>query len=168
MPNLAAFSSIFSHPTWDVLAVFFFVAAGFFYGISMGRTRMTAVLLSIYISQLLFEHTRFINFFLESREILEIFLLKAAAFFALIVILSHFLTKSVFRPMAEDSGIWWQIFLLSFSEVGLLISAVFRLLPAVELFTFSPLVSYFFASPNAYFWWLILPLLVLFVIMRRK
>ncbi|MEK7595959.1 MAG: hypothetical protein AAB564_00165 [Patescibacteria group bacterium] len=167
MPNLAAFSSIFANPTWDILTVFFFVAAGFFYGISAGRTRMVAVLFSIYISQLLFEHTRFINFFLEDREILEIFLLKAAAFFALIVILSHFLIRSVFSR-SEDSGVWWQIFLLSFSEVGLLISAVFRLLPAVELFTFSPLVSYFFASPNAYFWWLILPLIVLFVILRKK
>ncbi|MBI2628441.1 MAG: hypothetical protein HYW71_03445 [Candidatus Niyogibacteria bacterium] len=168
MLNLAAFSSVFANPTWDVLAVFFFVAAGFFYGISAGRARMTAVLLSIYISQLLFEYTRFINFFLEGRKIMEIFLLKAAVFFVLIIILSHFFIRNVFRPISEDSGIWWQIFLLSFSEVGLLISVVFRLLPAAELFTFSPLVSYFFASPNAHFWWLILPLFVLFAIIRRK
>lgn len=166
--NLGEISQILSNPTWDVIAVLFFVAVGFFYGISVGKDRLVAVLFALYSSKLLFDNFEFIDFFVEGRPALDIFLFRAFAFVILAALLSFLFVKTIFRDRRQATKAWWQVFLLSFLEVGLFISIVFTLLPNLGLFEFSPLVQLLFASPDAFFWWLALPLPALFLIMRRS
>lgn len=167
--NLAAASQIASNSSWDVVLFLVFVAVGFLYGLSSGRARLIAVLFSLYISYLLLGNARFIDRLLEGRELLEIFFFQLTFFLVLVILLSIFFSKTLsFVRKNVASQKWWHVFLLSFLETGLFASIAFRLLPDAQLFTFSPLVQYLFASPNAFFVWLFLPLPVLFFIMRKS
>lgn len=166
--SLESLSNIFSNASWDIVALLVFVAVGFFYGLLSGRTRLIAILLALYISQLLFENFRFLDAFIAEKGTLEMLFIRLAIFTALVVVLSFFFSRILFISKSVVSQKWWQIFLLSFLGVGLFVSMVFRLLPDIQLFTFSPLVQYLFASPSALFWWLLLPLPVLFFIMRKQ
>ncbi len=171
MLQIAALENIFetlTNTTWDILVIFFFVSAGFFYGLSAGKTKLLSVLFSLYISILLFNKFPYLNIITEGRDVFQIFLIKTGLFLALIIILWILFSRSVFKGTRNTERVW-QIFILSFLEVGLFTSAIFQLLPAKELFTFSPVVELLFASEKTFFWWLVLPLVsLLFIISKRK
>ncbi|MFC1751693.1 hypothetical protein ACFLY5_00935 [Patescibacteria group bacterium] len=160
-------SQIMSNPAWDVIVMIFFLGVGFFYGLLAGRKKMLSVLFSIYISILLLINFSYLDFFVEGKELLQVFLFRAGLFLVLILLLSILFNKTIFR-VADKKNKWWQIFLLSFLEVGLLTSAMFQLLPAKDLFEFSPVIETVFASSDIFFWWLTLPLVALFFILRKK
>ena len=166
LANLETATKILSNPTWDLLVLLFFLAMGFFYGLMAGKKKLLAILFSIYISIILLENFNYLDFFTQGEKIFNVFFVRASTFLALIVLLGILFAKTIFRgkPRREK---WWQVFLLSFLETGLLMSAVFQLLPAKDLFTFSPFVQTFFASTEVFFWWLTLPLVALFFILRR-
>ena len=168
MANLETISKILTHPTWDLMVIFFFIAAGFFYGISAGKTRLIAVLFSLYVSAIVFENFSYLDFLTKSRPLIEVFLVRSAIFGILVVLLAMLFNKHLSRDYTSGTKVWWQIFLLSFLEVGLLMSFIFQLLPAKELFTFSPIVENIFASSRAFFWWLTLPLVALFVTVKKR
>jgi len=168
LANLETISRILTHPTWDFLIVLFFVAAGFFYGITSGKTKLIAVLFSLYVSGLIFENFSYLDFFIKGRPLLEVFLLRAAVFTIIVILLSALFNKVLWRDGNSGAREWWQVFLLSFLEVGLLMSFIFQFLPAKELFNFSPLVKNIFASNRAFFWWLTLPLVSLFFLARKR
>src|SRR3989344_354427 len=166
MPNLDSITGVLNGPSWGIIALFVFLAAGVFYGLTTGRSRLVAVLFALYTGALIFENLAFVETFTRGKGLLEIFLWRVGIFAGLVLILSFFFSKFVF-PYRPESGRLWQILLLSFLEVGFFDSFAFRLLPSVELFTFSPAVQFLFVSPGAFFWWLVLPLPALFLIMRR-
>ncbi len=166
LASLESVSKILSNPTWDLLVVLFFVAAGFFYGMVAGKKKLLAVLFAIYISIVLLPNFGYLDYFTQDGGIFTVFLTRALAFFTLIVLLGFLFAKTIFRGKPKKEK-FWQIFVLSFLEVGLFMSASFQLLPAKDLFDFSPLVQTFFASSGIYFWWLTLPLVALFFILRR-
>jgi hypothetical protein len=168
LANLETISKILTHPTWDLLVVFFFIAAGFFYGITSGKTKLIAVLFSLYISGLVFENFSYLDFVTKGRTLMETFLFRSLIFAVLIFLLAVLFNRILSRDYVSGTRVWWQVFLLSFLEVGLLMSFIFQLLPARELFKFSPLVENIFASSRAFFWWLTLPLVALFFIARRR
>lgn len=168
LANLETISKILTHPTWDLLAIFFFVAIGFFYGITLGKTKLIAVLFSLYISGFVFENFSYLDFLTKGRPLFEAFLFRATAFGILIIILTFLFNRVLSRDYTSGTREWWKIFLLSFLETGLLMSFIFQLLPAKQLFSFSPLVENVFASSRAFFWWLTLPLVALFFIARRR
>lgn len=161
------FSKIISHPTWDVLVLLFFIAAGFFYGISRGKRGLIGALFAIYAAQIIFSNFSYLDFLVKRRSVFEIFLFRAAIFFIFVIILSILFTKVISRGREIERG-WGKVFMLSFLESGLLISSLFQLFPLKKLFTFSPLSQYLFVSESAYFWWLVLPILSLIFIVDRK
>ncbi len=168
LANLEAISKILAHPTWDLLMVFFFIAAGFFYGITSGKTKLIAVLFSLYVSGLVFANFSYLDFLTKGRTLLETFLVRSVAFGILIFLLTILFNRILSRDSVSGTRVWWQIFVLSFLEVGLLMSFIFQLLPAKEIFVFSPVVQNIFASSRAFFWWLTLPLVALFFVSRKR
>jgi len=168
LANLESISKILSHPTWDLMVIFFFVAAGFFYGISAGKTKLIAVLFSLYVSALIFQNVYYFDAFIKGRNLLETFLFRAAIFLIIVFLLALLFNKLLPHDTAPGMKSWPSIFILSFLETGLLMSLIFQLLPAKELFTFSPVVQNIFASDKVLFWWLTLPLVALFFIARKK
>jgi hypothetical protein len=165
--NLQNISKVLSNPSWDLMVVLFFIAAGFFYGITLGKTKLIAALFSLYISALVFENFSYLDFLLKGQPLLEVFLFRALVFAILIVLLTILFNRFLSQDNVSGTREWWKIFVLSFLEVGLLMSFVFRLLPAKELFDFSPLVENLFASSRAFLWWLTLPLVALFFVSRK-
>lgn len=147
---------------------FVLVVMGFFYGWFSGKARMVAVLIAIYLAHLIFVNIHFFNSFTGGLSFMEVFALRVAFFLALVGILSSFFIRLVFKFLPDGVGALWEIFFLSFAETGLLLSVIIRLMPARGLFEFSPLVRYIFASEQAFSIWLVLPLLALFITMRRR
>lgn len=165
--SLETISKILNNPSWDLMVVLFFVAAGFFYGITLGKTKLVAALLSLYISGLIFENFSYLDYFVKGQPLLNVFLFRALVFAILIILLTVLFSRFLSADRISGTREWWKVFVLSFLEVGLLMSFIFQLLPAKELFNFSPIVENLFASSRAFFWWLTLPLVALFFVSRK-
>ncbi len=168
LANLDAITKILNHPTWDIVVIFLFIAVGFFYGLSAGKTKLVAVLISLYVSAFLFKNISYFDSFIRGRNILETVLFRGAIFAVIIFLLAVIFNRFLSRDGVSGAKSWLSVFLLSFLEVGLLASLVFQLLPVKQIFVFSPLTQTLFASANALIFWLTIPLIVLFFISRKK
>lgn len=164
--DVAQISKILSNPSWDLIVLFFFVAVGFFYGISAGKSKLISFLVSLYVSGFLFDKFYYLGMFIKTNTLASAFMARAAVFLIILFIINLLFSK-VLRLGAEgNEKKWWQALLISFLSAGLLFSYLFHLFPAKDVFTFSPIVQNFFASDSAFFWWLTLPLVALFLARR--
>ena len=154
-------AALMSNPSWDIVALLIFVALGFVYGVWGGRGRLVAVLFALYASKLLFDSAWFLERFIGGFPASQLFMVRAGVFAVLVAALSIVFAKS-FSGRVMVGERWWQMFLLSFLEVGVAARILFSILPSRELYTFSPLVELLFASPNALFWWLLAPVPALY------
>ena len=161
--DLSQFNVILSHPSWDIIAIFLFIAFGFFYGISSGKKRIISLIISLYIAGFFYENFFYIDELIGGKTIIETFLFKGFIFLALVLGLNVLFLNILAHSSESRSKEWWQILLLSFLGTGLLFSFIFQLFPAKEIFTFSPLIEHLFASDKAFFWWLLAPLITLFL-----
>lgn len=164
--DVAQISKIISNPSWDLIVLFFFIAVGFFYGISAGKSKLISFLLSLYVSGFLFDKFYYLDQIIKTDSIVSTFMARVVIFLVILFIINLLFSK-VLRLGSEGSEKkWWQALLLSFLSSGLLFSYLFHLFPAKEVFTLSPIVQNFFASSDAFFWWLTLPLVALFLVRR--
>lgn len=158
-------AQILSHPTWDILLVFALLAGGFFYGISAGKRRIAATIIYTYAALAVtsvLPIERLAGFFAGTSS----FWVEAGAFLAIFILLALLLGTSRRRRGFAPASSWWQVFLLSFAQVGLLIHLVLGFLPPEQIKTLAPLTRTVFANPTYHLWWLIVPLAIL-VILRR-
>lgn len=156
-------SLLLHNPSWDVIVIFAFIAIGFFYGISAGRSKLLALLFSFYVSGFLFENFYYLDKVVRGGTMTETFLFRIFIFVLIAVILTILFSKILAVSYENGSKNWAKSFLLSFVSTGLLFSYFFHIFPGREIFTFSPLVQNLFASNSAFFWWLVLPLVALFI-----
>ena len=161
--DLKQINLLFHNPSWDVIVIFAFIAVAFFYGVSAGKSKLLAFLFSLYVSGFLFENFYYIDKLITGKTMMEEFLFRGFIFAVIVAVLTILFSK-ILTP-SYDSGPknWFKSLLLSFVSVGLLFSYLFHIFPGREIFTFSPLVQNLFASNGAFFWWLILPLIALFL-----
>lgn len=168
MPTAGIFkvtNQILSHPTWDIVLVFALLGAGFFYGISAGKRRMAATLLYTYVAFAVSAALPVEKWFGSSVPALHIFFLKAGFFLGIFFLLSFFLGSRKSRGFAPASA-WWQIFFLSFLQVGLLIHLLLQFLSSEEMQLLAPLTKNIFANPSWHPWWLALPVVFLIFLKR--
>lgn len=166
MKDFNQISALLRNPSWDIIVVFVFIALGFFYGIFAGKSKLVSLLFSLYVSGFLFENFYYLNKLAGGRGVFEEFLIKAAVFVVLAAILTFLFSKSLSGDYSSTRKNWWKSLLLSFACAGLLLSYIFHFFPAREIFTFSPLIQNLFASNAAFFWWLIIPFIALFLAKR--
>jgi hypothetical protein len=155
---------ILSHPTWDIILIFVMIAIGFFYGISRGRHKMVSSVINTYVALALFNVIPIgaIAHYLKTGNL---FAIKISVFFAIFLPLVFLMNRG--RPRYLRSNIaWWQVFLLSFIQTGLLIHIVFSFLSPETAKNLAPITKSFFANTNLTIWWLGLPLLFLIFIRR--
>ena len=166
--NVAVFKSvaerILSHPTWDVLLVFALLGAGFFYGISAGKRRIAATLLYTYAAYTVSAALPLEKWF-SALPGLNPFFIRAGSFLVAFFFLALFLGAKKSRSFAP-AGAWWQIFLLSLLQAGLIIHILLQFLPLEKVKLLAPLTKNVFVNPNWHFWWLFVPLL--FLIFLKK
>jgi len=167
-PQLAflktATEQIWSHPTWDLILVFALLAIGFFYGISTGKRKIAATLIYTYVALAVFSALP-LNKLNQILGVKEEFFLKIGVFLIIFLLLVFLLGSRKSRGFAP-AGAWWQIFLLSFLQVGLLIHTLLNFLPPEKIKILAPLTKNLFANPDLHIWWIIIPI-ALVIILRR-
>lgn len=159
---------IWSHPTWDLILIFALLAGGFFYGLMAGKRRIAATLLYTYVVLAVSSALPIGRWFAPANE-LDIFWIRAGSFMVFFMLLAFFLGSRRNRGLAP-AGTWWQIFLLSFLQVGLLIHIILGFLPQEKIKLLAPLTKNVFANPDFNIWWLLLPLAILILLrwLERK
>lgn len=95
------------------------------------------------------------------------FVIKISTFLGLFAILFFMLTRSALsHAMVGDGalGRWWQIILLSFLQMGMLISVVMSFLPEQWLSHLATLTRLIFISNWGKFVWVVLPIFGLMIV----
>lgn len=158
-------SQILSHPTWDIILIFVMIAIGFFYGISRGRHKMVSSVLNTYVALAVFNAVP-IGVIAHYFKIDNLFVVKLGVFFAIFLPLVFLMNRG--RPRYLHSNIsWWQVFILSFIQTGLLIHIVFSFLSPDMIKNLAPVTKSLFANTNLTIWWLGLPLIFM-IFLRRS
>ena len=154
-----------TNPTWDILALLFFFAAVFLYGLIAGRNRIIALLLSSYPAALIGQFIPFRDSFLAGLNSSQALFIRTFIFFVLLIFIFRLLNHSGFvrRGINKKRG---QVLFLSFLNVGLWASILITYMPALKepLISFAPLTQLLFGSNLAHFVWLILPIIILFLV----
>jgi len=160
-----------TRPTWDLFIVLFFIVAAFLYGLSLGRDRIIVILVSVYMSLAIVEHTPFLNNEGFQNAINNItsqfFVFQISAFLLLFIILFFVITRSALLKTIASSdspGPWWQVLLYSILHVGLIVSIILSYIPKEALEgVLAPLTKQVFTTNAAQSFWIIAPVVVMFI-----
>ncbi|MDD3887176.1 MAG: hypothetical protein PHN19_00170 [Patescibacteria group bacterium] len=158
-----------SLPSWDLFIIIFFVLAILIYGMSLGRERVLAVLVSVYISLAITTNLPFINEKMSMKFGLgPVFVLQILSFFGCIAGIFFLLSR-----VGALSGFVGKpsipvIALFSVLQVGLIISCVLSFLPPTALAYLSSMVRFAFASDIGRFLWILAPMGALYLIREKE
>ncbi len=150
---------ILFHPTWDVMLMFFIVAAIFLYAISTGRGRIALILLSTYIAygiaSFFFIYPSIFGIIIPKGSIPHLIIFGGALFVSLgLVFKSPF--GSFIRSGMRDIA-WWNALLQSILGAGLLCSLMYTLLSPAETALLAPLTKTLVGSPEVQLGWIFAP-----------
>lgn len=170
MPNfITDFQSI---PSWHLFLIIVFLVAVFVYGLSLGKNRLVAALISIYFSFIItqsipWQRFGFLQIKSSSLANYEIFL-----FLALILAILFLLPQSGFglalRLHKRGRGSGLEIFILSILQVGLLICLIISFLPSKVVVDLHPLLKKFFVGDEMKSIWLSLPIIGILLLGRKR
>ncbi len=167
MEAVAAARSI--SPTWDIVLIAFLFIGGFFYGLSVGKTRLVVIMAGAYITLAVFPLIP-LDMLLESLAPMQKFALQAILFLLTIFVCYIILMRSTFahtlRGLGRDNG-WYQVVVLTIPLVGFIIVAVLEALPRSSHDTLAPLVQMLFVDESVAMWWKALPLAALLLVKGR-
>ena len=148
-----------SNPTWDIILVLALLAIGVFYGLFRGSRRMAATIIYTYVALAVFSVLpidKITRIFSETNE----YIVRAGSFLILFILLSLLLGTKKGKGF-RSGGSWWQIFLLSFLQVGFLTHIILNFLPPEKIAALAPLTKNFFAAPNYHLWWMLAPIVII-------
>lgn len=147
-----------SNPSWDIVLILAFVGAGFFYGVAMGKRRIISSILFTYIAFALFSvlpQEKVLSWF----QFLDPFAAKIVIFLAIFIAIYILLGSRSSRSPVRASA-WWQVFLLSFVQVGFLFNIITGFLPKETIQTLAPIIKTVFVNPLFRPWWFLFPILL--------
>jgi hypothetical protein len=159
---------------WDLFILLIFLAAVLIYGLFLGRNRMIILLLASYFSLAIvqvFPWQRLSSLkFLNTGENPSASL-KILVFLAIILLFYFLIPRSVLssslRVKRRGKASWFQLFILSIVQIGLLLMVILAFLPPETVSGFGPAVKKVFVGPEAQFVWITIPVLAM-VLMKRK
>lgn len=156
LPNLASISSF--GPGW-LFGAFGTVAISLF-SLSIGRTRAVISLLSIYVAfafNMLFPYSEEISNIIGSS--LEEYWIRLGIFLiAYITVFVIFNFSFIRKRISSSEYSLFGIIILSFFQVGFLVSVIFNILPEELILKWVPGFSNYFSTPTALFFWAFAPL----------
>ncbi len=177
MDKITQLASVFSLASfsWDILMLLFLFAASFLYGMTMGKNRMTLVILSTYISFAIFSVLPF-SYFTSFDGLTSgnnFFFLKLGIFLLFLTLIFVILNRSFFGRLFRVSKAlynisFFKILLLSFAQVGLFMSIFFSIALSEKIMEFTGLTSLVFANQTAQAIWFLIPLVFLGLFKNRK
>ena len=149
------------HPTWDVMFIFFIVAALFLYTIATGRGRITLIIIGTYVayavSNFLFLQNSFFGYEIPPGSIPKL-VVFASVFLFILYFLFRSQIGSLIRSGLRDVS-WWNALLQSVMEAGLLSTLLYTFLSPAETELLSPLTMLVIANPSIQLGWVVAPFL---------
>ncbi len=145
----------------DLIFLAVIILVSFVFGILVGRFRLISILINSYVSLAILKAV--------PQDFLTTYTNSLIFFFVLFIALT-LAGKKLFeiRIYGSGSGFLWRVFSISFLEIMLLVSVVLTTIPKkVALVYVSKNVYQLVASPNAYFLWLIMPLVGLLLVRKK-
>lgn len=170
MSSLAALIGI--KASLDLLIVLVIFAGGILYGILAGRNRLILIILATYLALVLQPVLPYGAALKKGIDSQRAFAIDIGAFFALIILFSVLLKRSVVKaalrtPKLGDGG-FLQVTIFSILASGLILAYSYSFLPLpLKRETNSSLRSLIF-SDEARFWWTIAPLAGLLLIRKKE
>lgn len=156
-----------SNPTWDLFIVVFLLVGALIYGFSMGRDRIIMIMVAVYMALVAVTNLPYVPQFGAALSLSNGFIMKISTFLGLFAILFFMLTRSALNHAIGGSGAigrWWHVLILSFLQVGMLISVVMSFLPSEWLTGLAQLTRTVFVGPWGKFAWSLAPILGLLII----
>ncbi|MFA5133945.1 MAG: hypothetical protein WC459_04050 [Patescibacteria group bacterium] len=181
LPSLPAFNTEkvtslfsgfnFSHPSWDLFILIFFVVAVFIYGFSLGRNRIVVILIAIYMALAVVNTAPFIDNWVNKAMTIDgvgqVFAFKLGLFLIIFALLFFLFSRSrLLLSVSSDqqhSG-WWQIPIFSILHIGLLLSIALSFLPAESLLSLAPMTREIFVSDIGRFIWITAPIAAMIIL----
>lgn len=157
----------FNSPTWDMFLIGFFVVGALLYGMSLGKDRIIAIMMSIYMALAV---VATLPAFVLNVRVNESYTVQITAFFAVFVVLFFLLSRQAVLNALSPSGEgkWWQTLLFSLLHVGLLVSVTLSYLPVTMLSKFSPFTVLLFTAEWARFGWIIAPIVAMMIVGKNR
>lgn len=152
---------ILGHPTWDLISLFLLIAIGFFYGISAGKRMIVSTIIYTYVALALLPVLPIDKLAVISQS--SAAFTKIGAFLAIFFLLAVFLKRGGAQSFAVGNP-WWQVFLLSFIQAGLLIHVSLGFLPKEQMDMLAPITRSVFVNPSLKILWLFGPLVILIIL----
>ncbi len=172
MPDFGAMlqSINWNNPSWDLFLILFFVIGALFYGISLGRDRITVIMVSIYMALAVVNYAPFLTTFNADVQINNAFSFRIVAFLGLFVLLFFFLSQSALLKSfgSESYGKLWQVVIFSVIHVGLLLSVTLSFMPESMLASLSPVSHQLFIADAAKAVWITLPIVAMALLKNRE
>ncbi len=150
-----------SRPTWDLFIVVFLCVGTLVYGFSLGRDRIIMIMVAVYMALVAVMHLPFIPQFTAAISFNNGFVIKMGTFLGMFAVLFFMLTRSALNHSLSgdgELGRWWHVLVLSFMQVGMLVSVVMGFLPPHWIDKLSPLTQIIFSSPWGKFGWVVAPI----------
>lgn len=165
--NTGGLNINFGNPTWDTFVIVFFVVGALLYGLSLGKDRIIAILVSIYMALAV---VNALPQFVLNIRFNENFTVQITTFVSVFVVLFFLLSRSAILASLGpgEQGRWWQVIIFSILHVGLLLSVTMSFLPLNILNNFSPLMRQIFTQEWSRFAWIIAPILAMIIFGRGK
>lgn len=146
----------------DLSLILLFVGVSLLVGFIFGRWKLVNILINVYISVAL------VGVMPDAWFAVSVYA-KAGVFVVLLTVLTMF-DERLFDIHITSAGtdFFWRFFVTSFLVTGSVLSSVFSFLPkSVALSWVTPDLYFYIASPWALLFWLVVPILALFLINTR-
>lgn len=171
MPAIVGFftSLNWAQPSWDIFILLFFVVGALLYGLSLGRDRVIAILVSIYVALAVVTNAPTLTTVQFSLNVSENAVMRITIFLGIFVVLFFLLARSgLLNTLGRSNtpGSWWQTIVFSVFQVGLLMSVTLNFLPKEMTAGLTEQTKLIFMSDHGRTAWLILP--VLFMVIAPK
>jgi len=159
-----------AQPSWDLILVMFFAIATLIYGFSVGRERIVAILVSIYVTMAIVSYAPYITNTVTEIKIGNMFAFQITTFVSLFALLFFFLSQSALLKhvgSASHGGII-QSMIFSVLHVGLLTSVILSYLPDSAMQVFSNPIKTVFVTDIAKAIWVTAPIVVMALVRGPK
>jgi len=155
-----------NNPSWDLFLLAFFAVGSLLYGMSLGKDRIIAILVSIYMALAV---VNALPDFVLNIKFNDNFTLQITTFISVFVVLFFLLSRSAILNSLDTSsqGKWWQVIIFSVLHVGLLISVTMSFMPPAFLNKFADITKLVFTNEWASFGWIIAPIIAMIVFGKR-
>lgn len=140
--------------------VLFFISVIFW--VLIGRFRLHNFLINTYIS--------FVGIQVMPKDVLKLNDYMPVILFLLFIVILTLLNQYLFDIHQVGSGLaLWQVFVMSFLEVGMLVSIILPYIPSKEVLKYISKDSIgYFTDPWSRMIWMFLPLIFLIIVNKRR